>query len=725
MTTISDITTTPLSGLNHIDALLDTGPDWNYLTPAGNVLRYTFSIASGNEANTTGQEAFTVAQQAATRSALAYISELTGIQFVETTAGTDADVHLCNLNLVGSNITGLCSWRSNYSYSGDQVVSYTADAYVYLDNVEWRTQNFNLTPGTEGYETLLHELGHALGLKHPFETSGDNTATLSTAQNNTGNTLMSYTDSPSGPYSTFQQYDVAALNWLYGGDGLRGALGINSTTGGRYITGTSGADTLTGTAADDKLEGDGGNDMIDGGAGTDTAVFRGIQSNYTFTRLANGDLQVASKDGIDGTDILRSIELLEFGGESVVRADSVVGDMIAPAAPLLIVTKNGNGYATSATPAVTGSAEANATVKIYTAENVLVGTAVADANGLWTAKLNTFADGLGYKVYAVALDAAGNASVASDLASFNVDATPPVIPTGSLSYAANANHATLSGSGEAGTEIQIARIGATIEDTYAIAHTTAGADGRWTLTTSPLPDGQYSIRPVSVDLAGNATSSNTLLTLTVQSDLNRVGSAGNDRIAAPGAGDNAIDGLAGTDTVVYAGTRAGYTVAKETWGYGVTDKTGNGGHDAVINVERLQFDDGAIALDVNGNTGQIYRLYQAVLGRPSDEVGLGFWISGMDNGYKLKELASFFMNQVEFDSLYGTDPSNAEFVTKLYTNVLHRTAEGSGYDFWMNALANGVSREDVIVGFSESAENQAQVIGAIQNGIDYVPYHTA
>lgn len=725
MTTISDITTTPLSGLNYIDALLDTGPDWNYLTPAGNVLRYTFSIASGNEANTTGQEAFTVAQQAATRSALAYISELTGIQFVETTTGTDADVHLCNLNLVGGNITGLCSWRSNYSYSGDQVVSYTADAYVYLDNVEWRAQNFNLTPGTEGYETLLHELGHALGLKHPFETSGDNTATLSTAQNNTGNTLMSYTDSPSGPYATFQQYDVAALNWLYGGDGLRGALGINSTTGGRYITGTNGADTLTGTAADDKLEGDGGNDMIDGGAGTDTAVFRGIQSNYTFTRLANGDLQVASKDGIDGTDILRSIELLEFGGESVVRADSVVGDTIAPAAPLLIVTKNGNGYATSATPAVTGSAEANATVKIYTAENLLVGTAVADANGLWTAKLNTFADGLGYKVYAVALDAAGNTSVASDLASFNVDATPPVIPTGSLSYSANANHATLGGSGEAGTEIQIARIGATIDDTYAIAHTTVGADGRWTLTTSPLPDGQYSIRPVSVDLAGNATSSNTLLTLTVQSDLNRVGSAGNDRIVAPGAGDNAIDGLAGTDTVVYAGTRASYTVAKETWGYGVTDKTGNGGHDAVINVERLQFDDGAIALDVNGNTGQIYRLYQAVLGRPSDEVGLGFWISGMDNGYKLKELASFFMNQVEFDSLYGTDPSNAEFVTKLYTNVLHRTAEGGGYDFWMNALANGVSREDVIVGFSESAENQAQVIGAIQNGIDYVPYHTA
>jgi hypothetical protein len=30
-----------------------------------------------------------------------------------------------------------------------------------------------------------------------------------------------------------------------------------------------------------------------------------------------------------------------------------------------------------------------------------------------------------------------------------------------------------------------------------------------------------------------------------------------------------------------------------------------------------------------------------------------------------------------------------------------------------------VTRADVLANFSESAENQAQVIGSIQNGIDY------
>lgn len=717
MATVSDITNTPLSGLNHIDALLDSGPDWNFLTPAGNVIRYTFSVSSGLEANTSGQEAFTVSQQVATRTALAYISQITGIQFVETGVGTDAEIHLSNMNLTPSNVTGLCSWQSNYGYSGNQLTSYDANAYVYLDNVEWRSANMNLQPGTQGYETLLHELGHALGLKHPFETTADNSAVLPAAQNNTSNTLMSYTHSGSGYYSTFQQDDIAALNWLYGGDGLRGTLGINSSTGGRYITGTNGADTLTGTAANDKLEGDGGNDMIDGGAGTDTAVFRNERSAYSFSLLANGDLQVSSTNGSDGVDILRSIELLQFGSQAAVSAATVV-DTTPPAAPLLTVTKNGAGYASGATPTVTGSAEKGATVQIYSADNKLVGTATADANGLWATKLSAYANGLNYQVYAVATDPAGNVSQHSIAASFNIDATPPSTPTVTLS-SAGSNQSTFSGTGEVGTEIQLLRL----SDLTDIAHATVGSDGKWSVTTSALPDGVYNVRAVSVDIAGNATSSNATVTQTISSSLNLAGTSGDDKLTAPLAGNNAIDGKAGLDTVVYAGARDSYTVAHEVWGYGVTDKVGNGGHDTVIDVERLQFSDGSLALDVEGNAGQLYRLYTAVLGRPSDEAGLGYWIWRTDTGSKLRDLALEFTKQPEFDQLYGTNPTDAQFVAKLYNNVLHRDAEGAGYDYWMGALQSGVSRNDVIVGFSESTENKAQVIASIQDGMKYVEWH--
>jgi serralysin len=445
MATVSDITNTPLSGLNHIDALLDSGPDWNYFS--SNTLQYTFSITSGTETGKTGQQAFSVSQQAAVRTAFAYIAQLTGIQFVETAIGTDAQIHLSNIDIAGANVTGLCSWLSNYNYSGTQLVGYDANAYVYLDNAEWNAQNSNLTLGGNGYETLLHELGHALGLKHSFETTTDNTAVLPASQDNTSNTLMSYTDL-GGPYTTYRQDDIAALNWLYGHDGLAGALGINSTTGARYITGTNGADTLTGTTAGDVLEGDGGNDLIFGGNGSDTAVFRGLRSEYSFTNLASGDLQVAHNlagAANDGIDTLSSIETLRFADGSIARADILSPDTTAPAAPSLAVTKNAQGYVQGDKPVVTGSAEANATVTVYDASKQPVGSVKADASGAFSLTLNHFEDGPNQQVYATATDAAGNTSVASGVATFGVNAV----------YTPGSILAALQGVGDVASTIQL------------------------------------------------------------------------------------------------------------------------------------------------------------------------------------------------------------------------------------------------------------------------------
>ncbi|AWL06113.1 hypothetical protein DIR46_17845 [Massilia oculi] len=380
MASISDITVTPLSGLNHIDALLDKGPDWNFLTPNpyGNTLYYTFSIASGNEAGRSGQEMFSVPQQAATRTAFDYLHQVTGIIFEETGDGGLAQIHLANLDIEGAYTTGLASWRAGYSGSSS-LASYSANAYLYLDNAEYRGMTQNLTPGGQGYETLLHELGHVLGLKHPFYEEGGDGAqiVLSRNEDHTGNTLMSYT--PDGRvHSTYSPYDIAALNWLYGGDGLRGALGINSTTGGRYITGTDRADTLTGTAFNDILQGNGGNDMIDGGSGRDTAVFNADRSAYSFSDLGNGALAVSHST--QGTTTLRNIDVLQFADMSVERAN--LADLLAPGKPVLSLTLNAKDYARGNMPTMTGAAEPNSTVRVYI-DNQLVATVKTDANGLW------------------------------------------------------------------------------------------------------------------------------------------------------------------------------------------------------------------------------------------------------------------------------------------------------------------------------------------------------
>jgi serralysin len=480
MATVSDITNTPLSGLNHIDALLDSGPDWNYFSSV-NTLQYTFSIAAGTESGKTGLQAFSVSQQAAVRTAFGYIAQLTGIQFVETAVGTDAQIHLSNMDLAGANVTGLCSWLSNYSYSGTQLVGYDADAYVYLDNAEWSAQNSNLTPGGNGYETLLHELAHALGLKHSFETTADNPAVLPSSQDNTSNTLMSYTDL-GGPYTAYRQDDIAALNWLYGRDGLAGALGINSTGGARYITGTNGSDNLTGTDAGDMLEGDGGNDLIFGGNGSDTAVFRGLRSEYSFTNLANGDLQVlhnASGAVNDGTDTLSSIEVLRFADSSILRAE-LLPDTTAPAAPSLAVTKSAAGYVKGDKPLVTGSAEANATVTVYAANQQAVGSVKADANGAFTLTLNHFEDGPNQQVYATATDAAGNTSAASSVAAFGVNAV----------YTPGSILAALQGAGSVASTIQLVHTLAGIAQASTGSGNSFAAHAQTSSLSADIADGQ-------------------------------------------------------------------------------------------------------------------------------------------------------------------------------------------------------------------------------------------
>lgn len=713
MATISDLTTTPLSGMNHIDALLDIGPDWNYLTDNPvNTLYYTFSITSGNEKDVSGQGAFSAAQQAATRSAFEYLKQVTGIQFVETTIGTNAQIHLANLNLDESNTTGLCSWESSYSYgAGNVLSSYSANAYVYLDNVEWAAQNSNLTPGTEGYQTLLHELGHALGLGHPFHENGEegDHVHLPAGQDNTGNTIMSYTDS-GGPYSTFSPYDIAALNWLYGGDGLRGALGINSTTGGRFITGTTGADRITGTAADDRIVSLGGSDVIDGGGGNDTVVFNRGRGEFSFSENGSGNL-LATHAAL-GTVTLIGIELLAFTDGQYQRSQ-LTSDITPPAAPVLSVSKNAAGYTAGNKPLITGSAEANAVVRVYHGERLVLETR-ADANGVFSAVTSTFDNGLNYSIRATATDAAGNTSALSEAISFNVDATAPIIPTSTLTLAEGGNQPVFSGTAEAGTMIQLVRI----SDATEIGRAIAKADGTWKIDSVALPNGAYEVAAVSVDIADNATSAASRMQYTIDSPLNLTGNSLNNRFT-PGEGNNAVDGGAGLDTVAYSGARAGFTIERGVYGVSVTDKNGVLGTDNLVNVERIQFGDTMVALDVDGSAGEVYRLYRAAFDREPDKGGLAYWIKALDTGnFTLTQISQMFLADKEAQALYSTDPSDSYFVGKLYAHVLHRPAEGAGFDFWVNGLKSA-SRAEVLAFFSESPENQAQVIGLINNGIEF------
>ena len=178
-----------------------------------------------------------------------------------------------------------------------------------------------------------------------------------------------------------------------------------------------------------------------------------------------------------------------------------------------------------------------------------------------------------------------------------------------------------------------------------------------------------------------------------------------------------IQGTAGVDTVSIIGTRAAASFTID----GQTVTIIRDGHDdkKFVNIERYKFEDITIATDINGNAGKAYRLYEAAFDRKPDASGLGFWIKALDGGVSLQSVAQGFVGSKEFKGLYGEQISQAEFVSAVYTNVLGRAPDQAGADFWVTALNNGASRAQVLMGFSESPENQAGVIGAIQNGIQY------
>ena len=102
--------------------------------------------------------------------------------------------------------------------------------------------------------------------------------------------------------------------------------------------------------------------------------------------------------------------------------------------------------------------------------------------------------------------------------------------------------------------------------------------------------------------------------------------------------------------------------------------------------------------------GEVYRMYRATLGRDPDSTGFLNWMNALDGqAQSIKTVAAGFVGSTEFQNTYGA-LNNSQFTTLLYNNVLGRAPDAAGLAAWVNALDHGVSRADVVVGFSDSVE---------------------
>lgn len=228
------------------------------------------------------------------------------------------------------------------------------------------------------------------------------------------------------------------------------------------------------------------------------------------------------------------------------------------------------------------------------------------------------------------------------------------------------------------------------------------------------------------DMAGNAPAND--IAFTVQAPQGAAGPDAGNGIYAGNLDGRSIDGGAGFDRAVYLGYAGMYVVKGAAGGYTVAPyDSGRAGAkaDTLAGIERIHFtlSNDVLALDVDGVAGKAYRLYQSAFDRAPDKAGIGFWINAMEKGgATLLQVAQGFIASDEFNTKYGANASDIDFVTRLYKNVLHRAGEPAGMEYWTGKLAAGANRAEVLAAFSESPENAAGVAKLIGNGFLYTPF---
>lgn len=173
------------------------------------------------------------------------------------------------------------------------------------------------------------------------------------------------------------------------------------------------------------------------------------------------------------------------------------------------------------------------------------------------------------------------------------------------------------------------------------------------------------------------------------------------------------------DGALLTGPRSAYSITRHDGVLTIVDTSGRDGTQTVRDPFRIDFSDQTLAFDIDGNAGRTYRLYRAAFNRKPDGPGLGFWIRAMDSGLTLDSLAQEFARSDEFRTLYGAAPSREQIIQALYGNVLHRLPDQTGAQYWLEQLENGLPLERLLIGFSESVENQRQVAAEVEAGIAY------
>ena len=201
-------------------------------------------------------------------------------------------------------------------------------------------------------------------------------------------------------------------------------------------------------------------------------------------------------------------------------------------------------------------------------------------------------------------------------------------------------------------------------------------------------------------------------------DDNLFGNELNNKLTG-NAGSDAIDGGGGIDLAIYNSSLINFTLTKtsDTWEIVNLDDL-----DSLVNIERLQFTDTNIALDLDGNAGKAAKILGVVFGREgiSNKISVGKYIHHLDTGMTYEEVM-----QLALETALGANPSSLSVVDLIWTNIIGPPTPDDNLPQYSALIDNGtytaVGLTVLAADHSLNATN-IDLIGLSQTGLEYTLY---
>jgi Ca2+-binding RTX toxin-like protein len=244
--TVSVVTTSYSdSGTNNIDALL-VGEKWGGVIGTSASLSYSFAWQNGLTAvfaGYNGQPYSTLAENTATQhfgfnatqisSAVSALNTWANVANILLTRLTETSANVGDIRFAFTSATQKTSAGDDaWGWAGYPDAFWPSAGDIWVNTDSDTSSESDWSFGSHNFYSLIHELGHAFGLKHPF----DDKPNLFIGLDSRLYTTMSYTDAPNSlfvqvnfdangdvSWSSFNVYpetpmllDIAAIQYLYG-----------------------------------------------------------------------------------------------------------------------------------------------------------------------------------------------------------------------------------------------------------------------------------------------------------------------------------------------------------------------------------------------------------------------------------------------------------------------------------------------------------------------------